>query len=55
MSWLIILSFLLVLNIMFGIRDVNKGSTTKSAAFTWFVVGWVSFHVITEAYEMFGG
>ena len=54
MSWLIILSFLLVLNIMFGIRDVNRGSTTKSAAFTWFVIGWVAFHVITKAFEVLG-
>jgi hypothetical protein len=38
----------LVLNGWFGVNDVKKGNTTKSAAFTWFVVGWLSFHVIVE-------
>lgn len=55
MTWLIIMSILLVLNIALGIRDVRIGATTKSAAFTWFVVGWVMLHVITELGKVLGG
>lgn len=42
----ILLVVLLVLNIWFGVKDVKRGNTTKSAAFTWFVIGWLSFHVL---------
>lgn len=44
----ILLIALLVLNGWFGVNDVKKGNTTKSAAFTWFVVGWLSFHVLVD-------
>lgn len=55
MTFLIIMSLLLVANIAFGIRDVKNGATTKSAAFTWFVVGWVTLDVITELGKVLGG
>lgn len=55
MTWLIIMSVLLALNIWLGVRDVRSGVSTKSAAFTWFIVGWVTLHVITEAGKVFGG
>jgi hypothetical protein len=44
----ILLIALLVLNGWFGVNDVKKGNTTKSAAFTWFVVGWLSFHMFVH-------
>jgi hypothetical protein len=44
----IVLTALVVLNGWFGVNDVKNGNTTKSAAFTWFVVGWLSFHVIVQ-------
>ena len=37
---------LLALNLWIGINDVRNGHTTKRAAFTWFVVGWLAFHVL---------
>ena len=37
---------LLALNLWIGINDVRKGLSTKRTAFTWFVVGWLSFHVL---------
>ena len=48
MIWFIVLIALLVFNGWFGVNDVKNGNTTKSAALTWFVVGWLSFHVIVE-------
>jgi hypothetical protein len=44
----IILAVILTLNGWFGVRDVKNGNTTASAAFTWFVVGWLSFHVFVH-------
>lgn len=46
MTFAIILAFLLVLNIVFGVKDYQRGKVTKHAAFSWFVIGWVSFHLI---------
>ena len=48
MTGFIILTALLVLNSWFGVNDVKNGNTTKSAAFTWFVVGWLSFHMLVD-------
>jgi hypothetical protein len=43
---LILLVVLLVLNIWFGVKHVKFGNTTKAAALSWFVIGWLSFHVL---------
>lgn len=43
MTWFIFGLFLLSLNVWFGIRDVKGYETTKSAAFTWFVIGFMCF------------
>ena len=48
MTIFIMLTALVVLNGWFGVNDVKNGNTTKSAAFTWFVVGWLSFHVLVD-------
>ena len=42
MGWFIIGLLLLALNGFFGIRDIKNSQTTKSAAITWFVVGFVA-------------
>ena len=39
---------LLALNGFFGIRDIKNSRTTKSAAFTWFVVGFVASDLIDQ-------
>ena len=46
MGFAILLAALLVLNILFGVKDYQQGKVTKHAAFSWFVIGWVSFHLI---------
>ena len=43
MAWFIFGLVLLGLNLWFGIRDVKSFETTKSAAFTWFVIGFLAF------------
>jgi hypothetical protein len=48
MVWLFGLIFFLVLNAYFGISDVKKHNSTKPAAFTWFVVGWMAHSVAIE-------
>ena len=48
MTIFIMLTGLLVLNGLFGVNDVKQGNATKSAAFTWFVVGWLSYHVLVD-------
>ena len=48
MSWLIIGLILLALNGVFAVRDVKRGNTTKSAAFSWFVVGWLAFDMLKQ-------
>jgi hypothetical protein len=42
MIWFIIGLLLLAANVFFGIRDIKNSQTTKSAAFTWLVVGFVA-------------
>jgi hypothetical protein len=42
----ILLTVLLVLNVIFGVKDYQRGRVTKGAAFSWFVIGWVSFQLI---------
>lgn len=39
---------LLAANGFFGIRDIKNFQTTKSAAFTWFVVGFVASGLIDQ-------
>ena len=39
---------LLALNAYFGIEYVKSGKTTKPAAFTWFVVGFVASGIIDQ-------
>jgi hypothetical protein len=46
MNWLIFGLILLALNSWFGVRDVKNGNATKSAAFTWFVIGWLAYSMI---------
>lgn len=48
MSWIIIGLALLAGNAFFGVNDVKRGNTTKSAAFTWFVVGFIACSVLDE-------
>ena len=48
MGWFVVGTILLVLNGLVGVRDVKRGNTTKSAAFTWFVVGWLAFHLLKQ-------
>ena len=38
----VLLTFLLILNIIFGVKDLERGNVTKGAAFTWFVIGFVT-------------
>lgn len=42
MGWFVIGLLLLAANVFFGIRDIKNFQTTKSAAFTWFIVGFVA-------------
>ena len=42
MTWFIVGLVLFALNLFFGIRDIKDFKTTKSAALTWFVVGFVT-------------
>lgn len=39
---------LLALNAYFGVNEVKRGEATKSAAFTWFVVGFVASTIIDQ-------
>lgn len=48
MAWFVIGTILLVLNGWFAVKDVERGNTTKSAAFTWFVVGWLTFDLLQK-------
>lgn len=48
MGWFIIGTILLVLNGWFAVKDVERGNTTKSAAFSWFVVGWLAFDMLKQ-------
>ena len=48
MTWLIISAVLFVLNLWIGIHDVKNGKSLKMTAFTWFVVGWLAFDVISQ-------
>ena len=43
---------LLALNAAFGVKDVRHGNTTKSAAFTWFVVGFVASGVMHALFTL---
>ena len=54
MNWLIIGAVLLVLNLWIGINDVRKGNSLKMTAFTWFVVGWLTFDVIQQLAKVYG-
>lgn len=54
MTWLIIGSVLLVLNLLIGIFDVKAGKSTKATAFTWFVVGWLFYSVIEQLGTVLG-
>jgi hypothetical protein len=45
MSIVILLAAILVLNIVFGVGHHQHGNVTIGAAFSWFVIGWVSFHL----------
>jgi hypothetical protein len=47
MGTVVFLTVLLIVNIIFGVKDLERGNATKSAAFTWFVIGWVFFHLVT--------
>jgi uncharacterized membrane protein YadS len=44
----VLLTVLLILNIIFGVQDLERGKVTKSAAFTWFIVGFVSFGLMHQ-------
>ena len=48
MSWIIVGLVLLVGNAYFGVTEVKRGEATKSAAFTWFVVGFIACSVLDE-------
>ena len=48
MSWIVVGLVLLALNAYFGVNEVKRGEATKSAAFTWFVVGFVASTIIDE-------
>jgi len=48
MGWLIFGLILFALNLYFGINDVSNGRATKSAALSWFVVGWLAFDIIKQ-------
>jgi len=41
-----ILTILLIVNIILGINDYKKNTYTKTTAFTWFIIGWLAFHVL---------
>ena len=46
MSWIIVGLLVLALNAYLGVEYVKEGKTTKSAAFTWFIVGFVAYSII---------
>jgi len=46
--WLFTGVVLLAINLWLGINDIEAGRTTKTAAFSWFVVGWLTFEVIHQ-------
>lgn len=48
MVWLFIALALLALNLLFSVGDVKRGNTTKSAAFSWFVIGWLTFDILNQ-------
>jgi hypothetical protein len=48
MVWFIVGVILLVLNLGIGIDDVQKGRSTGRAAFTWFVVGFMTWNVLYQ-------
>jgi hypothetical protein len=52
MYWLVFTLILLTLNGLFGVKDVKRGNTTKSAAFTWFVIGWLTLDTIKQIIEL---
>ena len=52
MSWLVIGLILLVLNGVFAVRDVKHGNTTKLAALSWFVVGWLALDMLQQIIEL---
>ena len=52
MGWLIFGLILIALNLYFGVNDVRNGQTTKSAALSWFVVGWLAFDIIRQIASM---
>ena len=49
MSIVILLAAILVLNIVFGVGHHQHGNVTIGAAFSWFVIGWISFQLFIVA------
>lgn len=55
MTWLVIGAVLLVLNLWIGINDIKNGKSLKWTAFTWFVVGWLAYDVISQLGKVLAG
>lgn len=52
MVWFIVGVILLVLNLVIGIDDVKNSRSTGRAAFTWFVVGFMTWNILYQLPEL---
>lgn len=52
MAWFIMSVVLLVLNLGIGIDDVKNSRSTGRAAFTWFVVGFMTWNILYQLPEL---